>query len=89
MNEIARLNALALQSSDILPIAARKEEVMHFLDRLELLMVTVGTKASIFGESLSPALSWGDSFMLTYGQNLDLQHGVLRKSRDEQLDIPA
>lgn len=84
VNEIVRLNTMAVQSSDILPIAARKEEVTNFLDRLELLMVTVGTKASIFSELHSPAQS---RLVLTYGRNLGLQHGVLRKSRNEQLVI--
>lgn len=46
---------MALQSSDLLPIAARKEEVTHFLDRLELLMATIGTRASIFSELHGPA----------------------------------
>jgi hypothetical protein len=46
---------MTAQSSDILPIAARKEEVVNLLDRLELIMVTVGTKAPIFSEFLGPA----------------------------------
>jgi len=50
------MNTIGVQSSDGLPIAARKEEVINFLDRLELMMVTVGTKAPIFSELLSPVL---------------------------------
>ena len=48
---------MAVHSSDILPIVARKEELTNFLDRLELLMATVGTKASIFSELLAPTQS--------------------------------
>lgn len=65
IEEIIRLNAMAVGSSDILPAASRKEEMTSLLDRLELIMATIGTKAPIFS----------------------LQHGVLRKSRDEQLII--
>jgi hypothetical protein len=56
----------------------------NLLDRLELIMVTVGAKAPIFGELLSPAPS---CLIFTQGRNLGLQHGALRKSRDEQLAI--
>ena len=47
---------MVMQSSDILPIAARKEEVTNLLDRLELIMVTVGAKAPIFGGLLGPSM---------------------------------
>jgi len=60
IQEIVRLNAIGAQSSDVLPIAARKEEVTKLFDRLELMMVTVGAKAPIFSELLSPALDWLD-----------------------------
>lgn len=56
IQEIVRLNNIGAQSPETLPIAARKEEVTNLLDRLELMMVTVGTKAPIFSELLSPTL---------------------------------
>jgi len=87
IQEIARLNNIGAQSPDILPNSARKEEVINLLDRLELMMVTVGAKGPIFSEFSSPALSWLGCLVLTHGRNLGLQHGVLRKSRDEQLVI--
>lgn len=57
IQEIVRLNATGAQSSDVLPNAARKE-VTDLLDRLELMMVTVGAKALIFSEFFGPVLSW-------------------------------
>jgi len=65
IQEVVRLNTVGAQEPDTPPIAARKEEVTNLLDRLELMMITVGTKAPIFS----------------------LQHGVLRKGRNEQLVI--
>lgn len=87
VQEIVRLNNIGAQSSDVLPIAVRKEEVIKLLDSLELMMVTVGARAPIFSELLSPSLGWLDCLALTHGRILGLQHGVLRKGRDEQLVI--
>lgn len=53
---MVRLNTISAQEPDMPPIVARKEEVINLLDRLELMMITVGTKAPIFSELLSPAL---------------------------------
>lgn len=89
IQEITRLNTMTVQSSDILPIAARKEEVANLLDRLELIMVTVGTKAPIFGEFLGTARNCSGCLTLAHGRNLGLQHSVLRKNRDEQVVIPV
>ena len=84
---MVRLNTVGAQSSDVLPNATRKKEITDMLDRLEHMMVTVGTKALIFSKLTSPVLSWLDCLLLTHGRNLGLQHGVLRKRRDEQLAI--
>ena len=84
IQEIVRLNTMGAQSSDVLPIAARKEEIINLLDRLELMMVTVGAKAPIFSELFSLVPSRADCLVLTRGRNLGLQHGVLRKGREEQ-----
>jgi len=78
---------MAVGSSDILPIASRKEEMTSLLDRLELIMATIGTKAPIFSESLDSIQNLSGPLIPTHGRNLGLQHGVLRKSRDEQLII--
>jgi len=56
IQEVVRLNTINAQEPDMPPIVARKEEVINLLDRLELMMITVGAKAPIFSELLSPAL---------------------------------
>lgn len=81
---MVRLNSAGALSSDVLNVA-RKGEMINLLDRLELMMVTVGTKAPIFSESLNPIPSWLDCLALTRWRNLGLQHHVLRKRRSEQL----
>ncbi|KAF9653433.1 hypothetical protein BDM02DRAFT_1922617 [Thelephora ganbajun] len=48
IQEIVRLTTIGSQPSDVLPITTRKEEVTNLLDRLELMMATVGAKAPIF-----------------------------------------
>jgi len=87
IQEIVCLNTIGAQPSDILPDEARKGEITKLLDRLELMMVTAGTKSPIFGELFSPVLRWSGCQVLMSGRNLGLQHDVLRKRRDEQLVI--
>jgi len=48
IQEMVRLNTIGAQPSEIPPDEARKGEITKLLDRLELMMVAVGTKAPIF-----------------------------------------
>ena len=67
IQEVVRLNAIGVQSSDVPPIAARKEEIINLLDRLEFMMVTIGTKAPIFSELPSLTLNRSDWYLHTGG----------------------
>jgi len=73
----------------MLPDEARKGEITKLLDRLEAVMVTVGTKAPIFSELFSPVLSWPVCQVFTCERDLGLQLDVLCKRRDEQLANPV
>lgn len=55
IQEVVHLNTIGAQPSDMLPDEARKGEITKLLDRLELMMITVGTKAPIFSELFSPS----------------------------------